>query len=103
MSQEYTYDESEYGKFNEYDDEEYLGTDGEISSVEEDENKVIAVLAFISTWFIRIGMVLAVIVLLYYLFTAKFLTAFLFIIGLVVAYFFGYFLMFLLDNFISID
>ena len=79
-------------KYNDYDDyEEYE---------EEKENKtnLIPILDLISTWFIRIGLVLATITLIYYVATGKFLSFLLYILGLVCAYFFGYFFMLILDR-----
>lgn len=70
-------------------------------SVEEEINPIIDVLALVSKVFIYIGIGIAVILLLYFLITLKFAKAFLYIIGLVIAYFFGYFFMFFLDKFIS--
>ena len=70
-------------------------------SVEEENNPVIDVLALVSKVFIYIGIGIAVILLLYFLITLKIAKAFLYIIGLVIAYFFGYFFMFFLDKFIS--
>lgn len=68
---------------------------------ENTKNDIIQTLDLVSTWFIRIGLGLGVILLLYFIFTAKFLSAIMYIIGLVVSYFFGYFFMFCLDTFIS--
>ena len=68
---------------------------------DEDSDAVVAVFASISTWFIRIGMVVAGILLLYFIFTGKIGSAVLYILGLIVAFFFGYFFMFLLDKFTS--
>ena len=70
-------------------------------SVEEEINPVIDILALVSKVFIYIGIGIAVILLLYFLITLKIAKAFLYIIGLVIAYFFGYFFMFFLDKFIS--
>ena len=68
---------------------------------DEDSDAVVAVFASISTWFIRIGMVVAGILLLYFIFSGKIGSAVLYILGLIVAFFFGYFFMFLLDKFTS--
>ena len=68
---------------------------------DEGSDAVVAVFASISTWFIRIGMVVAGILLLYFIFTGKIGSAVLYILGLIVAFFFGYFFMFLLDKFTS--
>lgn len=76
--------------------------DYEVEEIEE-ENSVITVLSVISTWFIRIGMIIAVILFIYFIITGKILDAVLFILGLAVAYFFGYFFMFCLDKFIMVN
>ena len=68
----------------------------------EERYTLIYILTIISKWFIRIGMVIAVILLLYFIFTLKFFNALLFIIGLLIAYIFGYFFMFCLDKLLSI-
>ena len=68
---------------------------------EQEENTIIPILDFISTWFIRIGIVFATIALIYFIATGRFATALLYIIGLIVAYFFGYFFMFVLDKLFS--
>ena len=85
--------------FEEFDnyDEEYEQT----ADKEEMSQEIISILSTLSTWFIRIGMGIGIILLLYFFITAKIMNAFLFIIGLVVAFFFGYVFMFLLDKFIS--
>ena len=70
---------------------------------DEDENPTVEILSFLSTWFIRIGMGLAVIVLLYYFIKGKFLTAVLYVLGLVLAFIFGYFFMYFLDKFVSMN
>ena len=72
---------------------------------EKSENKsgIIPILDLIATWFIRIGLGIGVILLLYFMFSGKFLEAILYIIGLVFCYFFGYFFMFCLDTFLSKD
>lgn len=114
MSQEYTYDVSDYDNFNNYSDyedsEDYsdnLNSDNSENSDDSVSNddglNIISILSFISTWFIRIGLVVAFIVFIYYIFTGRFGTAFLYILGLVVAYWFGYGLMFLLDKFVAMD
>lgn len=80
-----------------YDDYEELE---DIDNMEE-ESVLIRILSFLSTWFIRIGIIIAIILFIYYLVTGKVTTAFLFVLGLVVAFFFGYFFMFLLDKLVS--
>ena len=84
-------------KFDEYEDDyEY-----EEEEEENTNNTIIPLLDIISTWFIRIGIVLAIIALFYYIVTAQLFAAFMYIIGLVVAYFFGYFFMYCLDVFLK--
>ncbi len=70
---------------------------------EEREFSIIDILAIISKWFIRIGMVFAVIVGIYYLVKLQIVNLLLFIIGLIVSYFFGYFFMFCLDKITSLN
>lgn len=82
-------------KFDEYE-EDY-------EEEEKSDNTTIWFLNLISTWFIRIGIVLAIIALIYFVVTGQFFSAFMYIIGLVIAYYFGYFFMFCLDRFLSVD
>ena len=84
-------------KETENNKEEYEQT----ADTEEMSQEIISILSTLSTWFIRIGMGIGIILLLYYFISGKIMSAFLFIIGLVVAFFFGYAFMFLLDKFIS--
>ena len=81
--------------YDEYDDEfeEYYD--------EEEDSAFIGMLAFISKWFIRIGIVIAIILFIYYIMTGKVSSAMLFILGLVIAYFFGYGFMFILDKIVD--
>lgn len=83
-----------YAKYQDVDDYE--------EEQEEKEFNIITILGFIATWFIRIGVVLGVILLLYFIFTGQVVNALLFILGLIIAYFFGYFFMFLLDKFVEL-
>ena len=68
---------------------------------EEKDSSLIPFLATIAKWFIRIGIVCAVIVGIYYLVKLQIVNLLLFIIGLLIAYFFGYFFMFCLDKLTS--
>ena len=77
---------SQYDDYEEYEDEK------------DNKANFIPMLDLVSTWFIRIGLVLATITLIYYVATGKFLSFLLYILGLVVAYFFGYFFMLILDR-----
>lgn len=80
----------EYGNLDEYEEYE-----------EENDSLFIATLAAISKWFIRIGLVIAIILFIYYIVTGKATTGLLFLLGLIVAYFFGYGFMFVLDHLVS--
>ena len=80
-------------------DDEFL--EEEVDENESSEFNMISFLSVASVWFIRFGMVVAVILLVYFIVVGKIATAFLYILGLVVAYFFGYGFMFFLDKFIE--
>ena len=67
----------------------------------EEESDLIHFLDIFSTWFIRIGLAIGVILLIYYIVVGNIFSALLFILGMVVAYAFGYFFMFCLDKFMS--
>ena len=86
----------ELDNYNDYDDEfeEYYDD-------EDEDSTFIWTLAAISKWFIRIGIVIAVILFIYYIMAGKASSAFLFILGLVVAFFFGYGFMFILDRLVD--
>lgn len=77
-----------YSTYQDIDEEE----------VEESNESIIPLLSIISKWFIRIGIVIGVILLVYFITIGKFMSAFLFLLGLIVSYFFGYFFMFCLDR-----
>ena len=76
-----------YQDIDDYDDYE-----------EEKDSSIFSVLGTIAKWFIRIGIVCAIIVAIYYLVKLQITNLLLFIVGLVIAYFFGYFIMFCLDK-----
>ena len=80
-------------------DDEFL--EEEVDENESSEFNMISFLSVASIWFIRFGMVVAVILLVYFIVVGKIVTALLYILGLVVAYFFGYGFMFCLDKFIE--
>ena len=82
---------------NSYYDEDL--TDEEIDKEYEEEDTIVSLLSVASIWFIRFGLVVGVILFLYFIFTGKIFTAILYVIGLIIAYFFGYFFMFFLDKF----
>lgn len=81
-------------KFDEYE-EDY--------EEEDNRSETIILLDLIATWFIRIGIVLAAIALIYFVVMGQFFSAFLYIIGLLMSYAFGYFFMFCLDRVLSAD
>ena len=82
-----------YSKYQDIDEEEY----------EDDEVSFMPLLSTISKWFIRIGVVIMVILLLYFIIKADFMSAFLFVIGMIGAYFFGYLFMFCLDKLTALN
>ena len=88
-----------YSAYQDVEDEEYEYYEDE----EDDDVSIIPLLATISKWFIRIGIVVGVILLLYFIVKTDFMSAFLFVIGMIVAYFFGYLFMFCLDRFIVMN
>ena len=67
-----------YQDIDDYDDYE-----------EEKDSSIIPILGTIVKWFIRLGIVCAVIVAIYYLVKLQITSLLLFIVGLVIAYFFG--------------
>ena len=85
---------------NEYYDEDL--DENEIDD-EYDKEGVIPVLSVLSVWFIRFGLLVGVVLFLYFIITGNIYNAFLYLLGLVIAYFFGYILMFCLDKFISVE
>ena len=84
-----------YAKYQDIDEDEELE--------EVEETSWIPVLSVISKWFIRIGIVIGIILLIYFIVVGKVFSAFIFVIGLIVAYFFGYFFMFCLDKLTSMN
>ena len=80
-----------YQDIDDYDDYE-----------EEKDYSIIPLLGTIAKWFIRIGIVCAVVVAIYYLVKLQITNLLLFMVGLIIAYFFGYFIMFCIDKVASI-
>ena len=76
-----------YQDIDDYDDYE-----------EEKDSSIIPILGTIVKWFIRLGIVCAVIVAIYYLVKLQITSLLLFIVGLIIFYFFGYFIMFCIDK-----
>ena len=79
---------AKYQDIDEYDD---------IKNTKENYN-LVSLFSIISTWFIRIGIVIGAMLLVYFIVVGKIFSAFIFIIGLIIAYFFGHFFMFCLDK-----
>ncbi len=74
----------------------------EYETLDEDlGGDMISTFTLISTWFGRVGIIIAIVLILYFLFTAKFTTMILYVVGLVGAFFFGYLFMYLLERFTS--
>lgn len=74
----------------------------EYETLDEDlGGDMISTFSLISTWFGRVGIIIAIVLILYFLFTAKFTTMILYVVGLVGAFFFGYLFMYLLERFTS--
>ena len=88
-----------YSTYQDIEDEEYE----EVYDDYDDDISLIPLLATISKWFIRIGIVVGIILLLYFIVKTDFMSAFLFVIGMIVAYFFGYLFMFCLDKFTTMN
>ena len=79
---------SKFAKYQDFDEEE----------LEDESLDIIGVLSTISKWFIRIGILIGAILLVYFIVVGRVFSAFLFVVGMIIAYFFGYFFMFCLDK-----
>ena len=77
-------------------DNNYYSRDDQYE-VSESTYDTFSLLASVSTWVIRIILVIAAILLLYFIFMGNIVTALLYALGLILAYFFGYFFVYLLD------
>ncbi|MBQ9019008.1 MAG: hypothetical protein IJ097_01685 [Bacilli bacterium] len=75
----------------------YQDTDEEIER-EESNYSLINILAVLAKWFIRIGIVISIILGIYFLVKLQIVNLLLFIVCLLISYFFGYFFMFCLDK-----
>ena len=97
------YDSSDYieevNYSDEYDDYSSDDTEEYEEFNEEDKSDIISTISLVSTWFIRFGIVVTGILVLYFLFSAKFSTLLIYLISLVLAFFFGYVFMYLLEKF----
>lgn len=78
-------------RYQDFDDEDY-------EEYEDNKSTTLSILGTIAKWFIRLGIVFAVIVGIYYLVKLQIVNLLLFIVGLIISYFFGYFFMFCLDK-----
>ena len=78
-------------RYQDFDDEDY-------EEYEDNKSTTLSILGNIAKWFIRLGIVFAVIVGIYYLVKLQIVNLLLFIVGLIISYFFGYFFMFCLDK-----
>ena len=82
----------------EVESDDYINEDAE--TLDEDlGGDMIFIFSLISTWFGRVGIIIAILLILYFLFTAKFTTMILYVVGLIGAFFFGYLFMYLLERF----
>ncbi|MBR1718687.1 MAG: hypothetical protein IJ715_05405 [Bacilli bacterium] len=77
-------------------DNNYYSRDDQYE-VSESTYDAFSLLASVSTWVIRIILVIAAILFLYFIFMGNIVTALLYALGLILAYFFGYFFVYLLD------
>ena len=97
------YDSSDYieevNYSDEYDDYSSDETEEYEEFDEEGKSDIISTISLVSTWFIRFGIVVTGILVLYFLFSAKFSTLLIYLISLVLAFFFGYVFMYLLEKF----
>lgn len=97
----FDYSEDSYDSYDSYSYEED-NYDDDYEELEEKKfnlGSALSVIALISTWFIRIGVAMGICLLIAFFVMGKIATAFLYVIGLVVAFFFGYGFMFCLDHF----
>lgn len=110
---EYGKDESDF--IEDYDEEKYANYEAE-SSKKENENKkkdskviylgetasaIVTSLMSVSNLFGIIGMIIAVVLILVFIFTLQFKTLILYIMTLILSFLFGYGFMYLLDRFTS--
>lgn len=94
---EYENYEENYEDYDDYSEEDYE----ELEQESKNEISLLEILAFVSQWFIRIGIGIGIVLLVMFFVTGKPGTAFLYFFGLVVSFFFGYGFMFLLDFFVG--
>lgn len=102
-------DNYEYVEENEKSDDNYEYSSDD--SYEDDNNyeevdskrevNLIIVLGILSNWFIKLGIVLAICLLIMFFVTGKVMVAFIYVFGLIVAFSFGYVFMFCIDHFLT--
>lgn len=103
----YNFDEvdSDYSKFNtisevEYeddnDDEEVKEEKEEVKKNSEENSGLLSFLSIFSTWFSRLGVAIAIILIAVFIVKGQFDNLLLYIIGLIASFFFGYFFMYIL-------
>ena len=100
-----SYDYSDYETFNQIDnnyeddsiDEEVVGEETHTKKADSYEsNNFISILSIVSTWFIRIGIAIAIILIAFFVVKGQISNLLLYIVGLMASFFFGYFFMFIL-------
>ena len=98
---DYDYSDDSYDSYDSYSyEEDYDDNYEEIEEKKFNLGSALSVIALISTWFIRIGFAMGICLLIAFFVKGKVVTAFLYVAGIVVAFFFGYGFMFCLDHFI---
>lgn len=97
-SYDYDYSDDSYDNYSS-EEEDYDDNYEEIEERKFNPGSALSVIALISTWFIRIGAATGICLLIAFFVMGKVATAFLYVIGIVVAFFFGYGFMFCLDHF----
>ena len=95
-------DDLSYEDFNKTQEvtEEYedISTSVKTTTHEEDNDSVIYYLSVFWTWFRRIGIVIAILLIAYYIAKGMFKDLFMYVLLLVCAFFFGYGFMFIIDK-----
>ena len=102
----YDYDADDYEKFNQIDndydatydveDDDSDNNNNDSYNNSHDNSNFISILSIFSTWFTRIGVVIAIILIAFFIVKGQFNNLLLYIIGLIASFFFGYFFMFIL-------
>ena len=88
--------------YDSYYDEDLTPEEIDLEYGEDDNNDdVISILSVASVWFIIFGLVIVLFLFLYFILTGKIFSACIYIVGMLVAYAFGYFFMYCLDHFVS--